>query len=232
MSEEMYGNAWEKFPIMPGELYAAHKEGLADSKFICAPFSSKALDLLLGNEKVDLIYTDPPWDNRIANKFREWAGLDKLPKGGFENLLSGIALMCQRFSDGYIAIEMGMSKMGELTGNLKLAGARQFDMFFPLYGNNIEYCLWIGTFNQNLVAPVWDDNPNGKHSEKDRFIPKFLCRNLKPKRILDMFVGAGTFWPPFIEAEVQCFGLEFNKRKVANVADQFDRYGYKLERLR
>jgi len=228
-ADQMYGDAWEKFPIQPGEMYEA---GELKHRYICAPFSPKALEVLMGEERADLIYTDPPWDTRIANQFREWVGMDKLPKNGFENLLEGIAFACKNYSSKYVAIEMGIKGMEQLKPRLDKYGAKQFNMFFPTYGSGIEYCLWVGTFVDGVEAPEWDDDPNGKHSEKGLYIPNFLNRNIRPKKLLDMFVGEASFWPPFIDSGVQCFGLEFNKRKIANISKMFDKKGYSITKLR
>jgi len=233
--ENMYGDAWEKFPIELGEMYEAsiqQGEKVLKHRYICAPFSMKAMDMLMGNEKADLIYTDPPWDVRIANQFRQWVGMDKLPKNGFDNLLEGIAAMAKKYSSKYVAIEMGMRGMEDLNKKLIKYGARQLDMFFPTYGsNNTEYCLWFGTFIDGVVSPEWDEDPNGKNSEKNLFIPHFLARNCKPKKLLDMFVGGGTFWPPFVEIGTECYGLEFNKRKIANISKYFYNKGYNIVKL-
>ena len=235
-ADQMYGDAFEKFPIQTGEMFKATMDfgngTMQTHKYICAPFSPKAMDMLMGEEKVDLIYTDPPWDTRIANQFRQWVGLDKLPKGGFENILEGIAAMAKKYSSKYVAIEMGMRGMEDLVKRLKKYGGIQLEMFFPTYGGtNTEYCLWFGTFIEGVESPVWDESPNGKNSEKNLYIPNFLARNCKPKRVLDMFVGAASFWPPFVDAGADCFGLEFNKRKIANVTKYFYNKGYDITKI-
>jgi len=228
-AEQMYGDAWEKFPIQPGELYEA---GELKHRYICAPFSPKALELLMVEEKADLIYTDPPWDTRIANDFRKWVGMDKLPKNGFDNLLEGVAASCKKYSSKWVAIEMGIRGMEVLNEKLKKYGAKQLNMFFPKYGTDTEYCLWFGTFQEGVQAPEWDDDPNGKHSERGLYIPNFLARNCKPNSVLDMFVGGASFWPPFVDAGARCFGLEFNKRKIANISQYFSRKGYEISKVR
>jgi len=224
----MYGDAWEKHPIEPGDLYEA---GDLKHRYICAPFSPKALDYLMGEETVDLIYTDPPWDTRIANQFRKWVGMDSLPKGGFDNLLEGVAFACSKYSSKYVAIDMGIRSMDVLKDKLTKYGAKQFDVFFPTYGNGLEYALWIGTFKDGVEKPEWDADPTGQNSEKGFYTSNFLLRNLKPKSLLDMFIGQAQYLVPFLENGVRIFGLEFNKRKLANLHYNFIRKGLHIEKV-
>ena len=65
-------------------------------------------------------------------------------------------------------------------------------MFFPIYGSGIEYCLWVGTFVDGVEAPEWDEDLMVSIA-KGFIHSEFLNRNIRPKKLLDMFVGEASF---------------------------------------
>lgn len=64
-----YGNAWEDFDIRKGEIWnvGPHKVMVGD---VVKGDLSKLLDI----DKIDLIFTDPPWNNQITRQFYKHSG--------------------------------------------------------------------------------------------------------------------------------------------------------------
>lgn len=72
-----YGDLHKKYPVAVGDVWI-----VGPAKYICGDLEADPSVLLaeLKKSKPDLMYVDPPWDNRIANEFRKRSGLDEAPR--------------------------------------------------------------------------------------------------------------------------------------------------------
>ena len=63
----LYGNAWERFPIKPGEVWTAEGQG----KVYCQDlFNDDIFNFLSKLPPIDVLYVDPPWNTGLLKGFR------------------------------------------------------------------------------------------------------------------------------------------------------------------
>lgn len=77
-----YGDAWERYPVQPGECWR-----VGDATFLCGDIIdtdvAQQLTTMLGTERF-IVYSDPPWTPANETAFRTKAGL---AKGDFEDFV-------------------------------------------------------------------------------------------------------------------------------------------------
>lgn len=77
MSLWKYGSAHKTYPVSPGDVWV-----VGPATFVCGDLEGDDFIFRRQIERLSpsLMFTDPPWDDRIATQFRSKSGLDENPR--------------------------------------------------------------------------------------------------------------------------------------------------------
>ncbi len=164
--------------------------------------------------EVDVVYTDPPWNQGILKVFHNHA-----KKGGVEGLTADFAVFLCGFVDvlkakcprGALFIEMGVKHTGDLVGLLESKGARTAWIQGVYYDKPPRpNSLWAGTFADVSIPAM----PPGLHG---RQVINWVIDNGVPPgaRFLDGCCGVGTFPLGALKRKgAEVYGCELIPKKV------------------
>jgi hypothetical protein len=209
MSNFQYGGAWERFPIEKGKVCR-----IGNHKVMVGNVTKGDLSKLLDVEKIDLIFTDPPWDDRITKQFYKYGGEPQ--ELNFNELIRTFLFEIKKYSIGGVFIEMGIRGYKVLQKNLSTVGAKTIQDFHLTYGQKeTEYIIWYGCFNDMDLPTI--SLPSNLHGWD---VAKFLIGHMNEvyniRNILDPFVGVGHVLKIADKFGIPGYGLELNKRKLAH----------------
>lgn len=167
---------------------------------------------------VDVIYTDPPWNDGVVKMFYRRAGL--APPGSFEALMAGfLGLYAELCPDGPIVVEMGFSGFEAFYRQVQASGALTCAAATAFYGGR-PYVIWVGTFGEILDVTV----PDGLRDEESvNWVIETFVRHPTQRgagqgtRFCDPCCGVGLQLLAAFDAGATVFGCELDPKKVARL---------------
>lgn len=112
MTKWRYGNAWERYPIKPGEVWVHWESG---SK-ICVQDLRDGLPVFMTN--VDMIYCDPPWSKGNVNAFVTKAGLDRYVQD-YRDFMSVFFRRIREINPLVCYLEIGKQHLSDFERNIQ-----------------------------------------------------------------------------------------------------------------
>ncbi len=162
---------------------------------------------------VDVVYTDPPWDERVLTGFYEASGVDKWLD--FELFLCRLVALYEALCpDGLIILEFGYRAFDKhLLPILEASGAKTLGSFVTSYGlkkKPIDCRLWFGTFGNVDFISVFPPKLHGRE-QVEWVVDTFIQPGM---RVVDPCCGVGM---QLLAAQKVCaivYGAEINGKKV------------------
>lgn len=170
-------------------------------KIICGDLTKGDLVSLMGDNKADIIYTDPPWNDTWITTFRKRAG--KTDTQSLKDFLQIFVSELKKYSKGVIYIEFGV-RINELLDVLEKEGAQTLNLWESPLGKTGKQYLWRGSFS-NSFKPITFNKDINKLMEPDVINGGIL---------LDPCIGLGRSYYLAKRAGMICHGLEIQKSKV------------------
>jgi len=229
-----------KTDIVKGDLFEIYKDGELRHKLLCG--DSTILDdvkKLMGDEKADVVLTDPPYgidiaktgyiggdkafgkgiekkDKKIKAKQYEKSDWDKeRPDEAFFNILFNISNKQIIFGGNYFADIMPQSKHW-IVWDKGVGEGTTFSKAELIYTNG---------FNRSNVELIKEQFSGLCGKEKERFHPtqkpiKLLSKIInqyidKEDMILDVFLGSGSTMVASHQLNRRCYGLELSEKYCA-----------------
>ncbi len=211
-----YGDAGDRYPIQPGDIWQVGPHWLA-----CGDLEVGAIGALLAHvgEAPHHAYCDPPWNAGNARAFRVKAGVDR--KVDFPRF---IAALLDAFSavGGHIFIEMGRQHVDGLAGWISAAHGRVLACWPITYYRRkpcwLVHCTWSNV--QPLVARA-----DGLDDEETPYWA--LSQVAAPGEwILDPVIGRGLTAIAADRLGCRVIGLELHPRRLAVTVDKLVQRGH------
>lgn len=216
-----YGNSWERFPIKEGEIWAA-----GPHKLMCGSVIQNDIDNLL-SEKVDMIYVDPPYNTSALNSFMIKAKLKKHYE--FTEFISCVIDTCKQYCDGVIYMEMGRQNIAEVNDLILKKKGVILGLYNTTYYQKHHCHLIRFTFKD--AKPI-NETADGLDDGETPFWAVYLEKKYNNvKTILDPCIGRGLTGRVAENYGLQCYGMELNKRRLANLLEWYHNQGLKIERI-
>lgn len=186
-------------------------------KILCGDLT-KDMNKLMGTEKADIVYSDPPWNNNWINIFRKRAGV-----AGKQNLETFLKVYCKelkKYSKGIIYIEFGVN-IKLLQNILKDEGATQLNLWELPLRKGKQY-IWRGYFHKGNYKKL-TSIPN--KNIPNRNICKWLVEQDKVEDgiLLDPCIGKGMSYYLAKSANMNCYGLELSQSKVDKLLSKINK---------
>lgn len=223
----LYGDAWERFPIEYGEIWEAGANRLA-----CYDALSFGVyqDMGLGNGFVDMVYTDPPWNKGNINAFRTKAEMSHWTQS-FEKWLDSLLGVIYHYAQGPVYVEMGKDTIELLSRLAAKHHIREIEVIPITYYHRHPAWLFYGSAYHDYPARLDHGSLNGLDDEDT---PREAIKQEYPKTILDPCIGRGgtarAAWQVQKE-KIQVYGVELNKRRLANVLAFYAEQGLNPRRV-
>lgn len=213
-SKWRYGNAWEEFPIEPGEVWGIPNNG---SRVTVHNIFNLLPDFM---HTADLLFVDPPWDKGNLTAFYTKAGrtdyVDDFSQ--FESILF------QRIGDVSPAIcylEVGFRAVDKWHNALR-------DMYPSVQRWNTTYYRRNRCYILRGGAVPLDYNYSGMDEEK----VYYKAAEIEEYDIMgDFCMGLGLAGLAAYKAGRPFVGAELNKRRLANLLQKLSRLGATVGRL-
>ena len=216
-----YGNAIDRYPVVPGSVWAA-----GPHRFICGSVIEHA-DLICRHvPKVEALYTDPPWSDGNMTMFYTFAG--KEPEGDWADLMDAAVSLIRRVTvpSCPLAFDMGVQFCDEFLGILRRHGFQLARCSATWYGSpRRPACLVLGGW-QACEYPVLD-GLGGRG-----LIDAVMAHIVKPgTAYLDPFGGALVFGRAALRRGAVVYASELIPRKLACGLKALERFGLKPHRI-
>lgn len=226
-----YGAKLEEYPIEAERYYdiVDAASGKVRGRVGSFPFSIDVIGKVVENapdQKVDLIYTDPPWDCGNENMFRSGVGKDHIQKEDFDQMMWDIAVASFKYSSKYLFLEWGFKMHAQMKDFVLQQGWRllkEHTLLYPPPDGKLS--LWFGMFtkdpNEQYVCTESTDGLYQSHwttADKQTKTPSIVLwvhRNFQFNSIMDMFHGIGRFTRQAYVEGKNVYGNEFNHYKLA-----------------
>ena len=144
MMTELYGNAWESFPIKAGETWQVgpHLVSVQDLEYGGVEWWAR--------HSYAIMYCDPPWDEAKVKHFRAAAG-DTKP-GSYEGIVVALGSIAAHATDA-VFVEGGMKKLEAWDAEARSRGIPHLTTHTPVYGGSIPFQLWQGGSYPRVTLP-------------------------------------------------------------------------------
>ena len=214
-----YGDSWEKFSINEFEIWSA-----GENKMLCADIAKvteEDMSVLLYDQKVDMVYVDPPWNQSNISSFRTKAGIKE--RQDFETFINILLLKIFRHCRLVGYIETGKQNISMLMDKLKTYTNEILEYDVTYYGNKPSKIIRF-KIGRALLKDV---NLNGFDDEDTPYV---AMRNEMPTSVIDFCMGRGLTARTAFSLGIQCFGIELNKRRLANVLEFYHDSGLEVKK--
>jgi len=183
---------------------------MIEHKIINADTLETNLFQTFGN--VDIIYTDPPWNDYWVNRFTK--GKHK----SFLEMIEKFITQLQDFSS-ILYIEMGKSNIDNFLRIMKVRGAITLNLWTLPYKKSYSF-LWRGYFKgQYIKFPVELPKLRGDN----KFI-ELLKQEQNHSTILDPFIGVdGRTLFMAEKLGAKCYGVEFSLLKIEKLKAKYEK---------
>ncbi len=216
----LYGDSWERFPIETGQVWRAGNN-------VVSARDLTHLDSLdfLGRTKFDMSYIDPPWNTGNINSFYTKAGFSERKQ--FNSFIEKLIVLIRKHSPYVNYLEMGKQNLeyvkdliyrhnGIVTNVWKIKYYRKHDCYLIRYSFTYPDML--------------DYDFTGMDDELTPKMAIFMEKNVE--NVLDLCTGRGLTGRTAFAQGKQFFGIELNKRRLANLIDFYSKQGLTINKLR
>lgn len=214
-----YGDAGDKWQVKPGDIWEAGPAILA-----CGDLQRGAATELFKNVKIDLFYSDPPWDPGNAKSFRTKAGLNEPGvKVNFPDLLIKVVEIARQ-SSGDTYLEMGKKNAELLEELVKFGGGRMINRWDITYYKKNPMVLFQFVF-EGAVQRGFTGSASGMD---DGDTPMWaIARSTSPGDLVaDTCTGRGLTMRSAVEQGRRFIGTELNPRRLAVAIDWMAQHGH------
>ena len=201
-----YGNAGDRWPVAPGDVWKAGEHVLA-----CGDIENGAGEELVRTHGVpDLVYTDPPWTPALATGFRTKAGVPR--QVDFEGLLERLVSVVSSCALGPVFIEMGLRWADRLSGMVQAAGGWEVRRWPITYYRTKPAVLLLFSFGWDAPCDRLDftglDDEHTPMAALDYY-------GYEGALVLDPFAGRGLTSEAANNKGCRFLGLELHPRRLA-----------------
>lgn len=175
-------------------------------KILCGDLTKGDLKNLMGDEKADIVYSDPPWNDSWIKIFRERAGVVDEKEQNLEAFLKIYIQELKKYSKGIIYIEFGIH-IDSLVKMLKEEGATQLNLWELPMGKG-KFYIWRGYFHQGIYKKLLD------LPKKDVYNWLVEQDKVEGGILLDPCIGIGRSYDLAKKSKMICYGLEIQSSKV------------------
>ncbi len=214
----------------PGDLWI-----LGDHRLLCGDATSiDAVDKLMGGEKADMVFTDPPYDlddhdyADIINSFSENAHVFLMHDDrGIVGYLRRSTLDFQRF---FVANFQFSSPRGNdpYLQHILLSHEKNGDAI----KHQIKHDGFSSIIKLEYRHRLKDDKTDHKHQKPIEFISKFIEHYTEENKtnILDIFLGSGSTLIACEKTNRKCYGMELDPHYCDVIIKRWEDYtGKKAE---
>lgn len=206
-----YGDAWERFPIEPGQVW-----GVGDSRVAIHDVFDPLPGFMLAAE---LLYVDPPWNAGNINAFYTKAGLSHIYRR-YEHFVAVFFERIREINPRVCYLEMGRQHADWIYSLLPFPHRQRW----PVTYYRTQPC-WL--FRGSLDGPV-DHDFTGIDEAR---IPAIVAR-LEPAGVIgDLCMGRGLTGLAAYRAGKTFVGTELNARRLACLLAAIAKLGGHVERF-
>ena len=105
-------------------------------RLVCGDITSGAVEVLMGSERANVIYSDPPWGPGNQQYWHTMRERGSEPRTSWHDFLDVFCGICARFraSDAPVFVEMGVRWVDELDDAMARVGLSKRDRWTIFYG--------------------------------------------------------------------------------------------------
>lgn len=209
-----YGDSWEAFPIVEGEVWGHRGSGSMVS--VC-----DLRDGLPGYmSQADMVYCDPPWSKGNANAF--------VTKAGKDRYVADFGVFASQLFAGIVAIaptvcylEIGKQHLADFAR--RLSGLFPATRFWPITYYRKHPCFLL----RGGPGPVGADFAG----MDDEDTPLAAIQAERATGVADMCMGRGTTMLAVHAYGGAFYGTELNRRRLAVAIDRAAKLGFPYGRV-
>ena len=209
----LYGDSWEKFPIKDNEVWKA-----GPNIMVCADLmdlDASNLKHVFGRDQIDMLYSDPPWNQGNISTFITKAKLEK--KIDYWAFIDHLTKTAKAFRPRFSYLEGGLKQRAQLVEAINKNLSAPPHIYQIRYYNRHK-CL--------LYRASTPDSPSPNLTGLDDTKTPFAAMEFdQPKSALDLCMGRGGTARAAHQLGIPCFGVELNKRRLANLLDFYAQNG-------
>lgn len=216
MTKWEYGESIKYFPISEGQIWGHNRSG---SKVTVHDLRNPLPSFI---KNVDMIYSDPPWNQGNVNSFVTKAGLTSYITD-FDAFLDVIFNHITNIRPKVCYIEMGFQYVGDIE--------RRLHKLYPVI-QKWEICYGSKNTLSYLVrgGPVKADIDFTGYNDKDT--PFIAVKYENPDTIYDLCTGRGTTMAAAHQYNKRFYGTELHPNRLAvGLERAYRSYGKKYENL-
>lgn len=195
----------------------------------CLGVTIDSVKELLQGRSVDLLYTDPCWEQKWVNKWRTDSGFP-LPYYLEEHFKYEIAEVCAFVNPKYCVIEIGLRNLDLLTKALIDSGFYLAKIAYGLMPNGKnKFAMVMGSWREEVEFNFSEESLAQITCKEDSTGAMWLYDNLVDiKNCLDLYIGEGRYMQEFVRKGIPVFGMDFRPNTL-NVAYKMIRRLYGKE---
>lgn len=217
--EWKYGDAGDRFPTETGDVWRC-----GPHKLVCCDIQSTLAEEMVP-DKVDVIYTDPPYNRGLLKGFYTKAQIEP-PPTPFPAFLNALLGYFQRAKVVYC--EAGKDASETFVPAIIAAGGKITDVIPITYMRKHSAVLIRAEFGN----PLWQtdfDMVQGMEGADDEKTPRMALRAEEgAKHVADLCTGRGLTAKAAHKESKVFTGVELNGRRLACVVDWFAQQGVEV----
>lgn len=203
MNKWLYGDSWEKYPIVEGETWL-HKE--TGSKVSVRDLRDGLPEYM---RKVDMVYCDPPWSKGNVNSFVTKAGFDSYVEH-FEAFMDALFLRIKETGAKVCYLEIGKQRLADFQRRVAEIYPNLQTWRITYYRKNPCYLVRGGLgFTERDFTELDDEETPGAAIAAER-----------PATVADMCMGRGLTMLAAHNHGATFYGSELNRRRLAVAIDR------------
>jgi DNA modification methylase len=230
---------------------------LGEHRVLCGDSTKEGdVEALMGQEKADMVFTDPPYGVEYEGGSKKWKKLEGDTEG-FEIYYDAVAKSKRYIKDeGSLYICFASMKSEQVFKALREGGLNlknmiiwsknnaQFGMLGANYHQKHEPIIfacngkrynWYGAKNEVTVWDIARAHKNEYHSTQKpvELVVRAISNSSKPKYlIMDLFCGGGSTLIACEKTNRKCYGMEIDPHYCDVIVKRWEEYtGNKAERI-
>jgi len=195
---------------------------IGNHKVTCASLDDQIVDQMIGGDKVDIFYCDPPWGDGASKMFatmnKKATGKEFVPLS-YAKIMSRMVGLINSYVDGHVFIETGLKWEAETVEALS-GSVHKIRVYRVLYNSGRkmnESVLIHGVTNPSIVEMQFD--PSGMTGGVA--VPTKCIESVATKGgiVLDPCCGMGFTAKAAVHNQMRFFGNEFNSARLQKTID-------------
>lgn len=218
------GGAFRHEPVTPGSIWAA-----GPHRFVCADVLDAHATGVLGRHvpRVDALYTDPPWDDRVLREFHRRAGIPQTRT--WQEFTAGLLAMCRDRRPAWTILEVGQRGLAALTTEVSRHGGEVAWVVRATYGPRRVPCSALCVTFGGVGPP--EQPPSDLHGS-DCIRGIMRCIVGQGSAYFDPCAGSLTYCRAALAAGAGAvYGCELIPDKLARGLVWFDKHVGNVERI-